>query len=252
MTTTERVHVTTDAGPMPADLLRPDAGSGGADAGSRPSPGAGPARAGIVVVQEIFGVTGYVLDRAADLAALGYTVLVPHLFWRSGDEVVEGGGQAELARAMELAGATDWAGAVSDTREALAHLRGLVGDGSVGLLGFCWGGGVAFDAASREVDAVDALVAYYGSALPALLDRAPEVTAPSLHHWGTEDTFIPVEQVDLIEAAVARDGVRLVRHPGAGHAFDNPLPEFHHARASADAWATTTDWLAGTLAAGRS
>ncbi|MGC5628608.1 dienelactone hydrolase family protein [Georgenia sp. Z1344] len=240
----ERVTVTTDAGPMPADLVRPTTtNADGEGAGPR---GAG---AGLVVVQEIFGVTGYVLDRAADLAALGYTVLVPHLFWRTGDEVVEGGDEAALGRAMGIAGATDWEGAVADTRAALAHLRSEVG-GPAGLLGFCWGGGVAFDAASREGEGVAALVAYYGSALPTLLDRAPGVTAPSLHHWGTDDAFIPADQVDRIEEAVARDGVRLVRHPGAGHAFDNPLPGFHHAEASAAAWAGTTAWLAEELPAG--
>src|SRR5699024_7956313 len=129
----------SDAGPMPADLFRPatasasasaSGGGTGAVAGADAVAGAG---AGIVVVQEIFGVTDYVLDRAGDLAALGYAVLVPHLFWRSGDEVVEGGDEAALARAMELAGATDWEGAVVDTRASVAHLRDVTG-GPVGLL----------------------------------------------------------------------------------------------------------------------
>lgn len=229
--TSEQVTVTTDDGQLPADLVRPDAA------------GPGP---GLVVVQEIFGVTAYVLSRAEDLAALGYTVLVPHLYWRSGDAVVAGDDDEALGTAMGLAGSLDWEEAVADTRAALAHLRTVTG-GPVGLFGYCWGGGVAFDAASREGDDVAALVSYYGSGIPGLFDRAPHVTAPSLHHWGSEDAYVPQESVDEIEAAVRGAGSRLVRHDGAGHAFDNPLPRFHHSEASDDAWATTTAWLAETL-----
>lgn len=240
----ERIQVTTDAGPMPADLFRPassaDVAAGGAGGSTGPA---------IVVVQEIFGVTGYVLRRAADLAALGYTVLVPHLYWRIGDEVVQGDDDEALGSAMGLAGSVDWDDAVADTRATLGFLRAETG-GPVGLLGFCWGGGVAFDAASREGDDVAALVAYYGSALPGLLDRAAGVTAPSLHHWGTDDAYVPPPSVDDIEAAVVGQGARLIRYEGAGHAFDNPLPRFHHARASASAWTTTEEWLATELPVG--
>ncbi|MGO1562474.1 MAG: dienelactone hydrolase family protein [Actinomycetaceae bacterium] len=232
---TERVEIPTDAGPMPADLFPATDGGG---AGTRPGV--------VVVVQEIFGVTDYVLDRAADLAASGYDALVPHLFWRHGDTVVEGDDDAALGRAMGLASSLDWDTAVADTRAALALLRDR-GAGGVGLVGFCWGGGIAFDAASRESDDVAALVAYYASGLPGLLERAPGVTAPSLHHWGTEDAFISREQVAEIEAAVVREGVRLERYEGAGHAFDNPFPRFHHVEASALAWDRTLRLLADSL-----
>jgi carboxymethylenebutenolidase len=231
---TARVEIPTDAGPMPADFVP---ATGGGEAGARP---------GVVVVQEIFGVTDYVLHRAADLAAAGYDVLVPHLFWRHGDTVVEGDDDAALGRAMGLASSLDWDTAVADTRAALGALRDR-GAGRVGLVGFCWGGGVAFDAAARESDDVAALVAYYGSGLPGLLEKAPGVTARSLHHWGTEDAFISREQVAEIEAAVVREGVQLERYEGAGHAFDNPFPRFHHAEAAALAWDRTLRFLADAL-----
>lgn len=199
-----------------------------------------PAHAGIVLVQEIFGVSPYIRDRARDLAEAGYEVHVPELYWRIPDHEVDESSEQMLQRGMELMGLTDWDGAVEDTVAAVEHLRGAV-EGRVGLVGFCYGGGVAFAAAAQT--SVDALVSYYGSALPGLLDLAPQVTAPSLHHWGADDAFIPRETVEEIERAVARDGVEFVWHDGAGHAFDNPLPAFFHAEASAAAWPRTLTFL---------
>ncbi|WP_298887071.1 dienelactone hydrolase family protein [uncultured Serinicoccus sp.] len=203
-----------------------------------------PSGAGIVLVQEIFGVSSYVRDRARDLAEQGYEVHVPELYWRIPDHEVDEGGEGMLERGMELMAATDWDDAVGDTLATVEHLRGELA-GRVGLVGFCYGGGVAFATAARTE--VDALVSYYGSALPQLLELAPQVTAPSLHHWGTEDAFIPRATVEEIERALDRDGVEFVRHEGAGHAFDNPHPAFHHAEASAAAWPRTLAFLAAHL-----
>lgn len=218
---------------IPADLLRPDAGSG----------------PGIVLFQEIFGVTDYVRSRAQDLADVGYVVLVPHFYGRLGDPVVEEGG-AGLPRAMALIEALDWAGAVRDGVAALQALREHPAvSGGVGVLGFCFGGGLAYNVAAVAEPKPDALVSYYGSALPSLLGLAPEVTSPSLHHFGESDSYLPLDTVREIERAVTggRDDVTLRTYPGADHAFDNPSPMFHHDEASRAAWSTTVDWLATHL-----
>jgi carboxymethylenebutenolidase len=122
-------------------------------------------------------------------------------------------------------------------------------DGGVGLLGFCFGGGLAFHVAA--VTPVDVLVSYYGSALPGLLGLADQVTVPSLHHFGTADAYISAEAQEQIRAAVTANGARFETYEGAGHAFDNPGPMFHHAAASAAAWATTVQFLAEHLGAPR-
>ncbi|WP_406830888.1 dienelactone hydrolase family protein [Pedococcus sp. KACC 23699] len=228
----EVLSVDVEGGSMPADL-------------HLPASGAGP---GIVLYQEIFGVTEYISSRAADLAALGYVVLVPHLYWRLGDPVVEEGGEG-LPRAMELMGQFDWEAGVRDGVAALAAVRDRPEvRGPAGVVGFCFGGGMAFNvaaAAGADRAAPDALVSYYGSALPSLLGIAPQVTSPSLHHFGLEDAYIPVETVGEIEAAVtaANDDVTFLTYEGAGHAFDNPSPMFHHEAASSQAWVTTESWL---------
>ena len=121
-------------------------------------------------------------------------------------------------------------------------------------MGFCYGGGLAFSAAASAAEEdrpVSTLVSYYGSALPTLLDRAEAVDVPSLHHFGTADAFIPLEQVERIREAVTADGareqVRFMLHEGAGHAFDNPHPGLHHAGAAEAAWQQTLGFLAEAL-----
>ena len=221
---------------IPADLLLPAGGTG----------------PGIVLFQEIFGVTDYIRSRAQDLADLGYVVLVPHLYARLGDPVVEEGG-AGLPRAMELLQQLDWDRAVLDGVAALEVLGSHDAvTGGLGVLGFCFGGGLAFAVAAQADSKPDVLVSYYGSALPNLLALAPRVSVPSLHHFGESDAYIPLDTVREIEKAVtsSNDAVTFETYAGADHAFDNPSPVFHHAEASRQAWSTTAAWLGKHLPTG--
>lgn len=223
------IDVATAAGPMPAHLFLPPSGRG----------------PGIVLFQEIFGVSAYVRRRAADLAAAGYVVLVPEIFWRLGiREPFEGEGA--LQEAMAVLDDLDWDAAVADGRAAVTDLRNRpeIG-GGLGLVGFCFGGGLAFNVAA--VERVEALVSYYGSALPGLLDLAERVSAPSLHHFGLADSFIDPETVRLIETAVTEHGAQFATYPGADHAFDNGDAPWFDATASSAAWDRTSAFLAHNL-----
>lgn len=251
--TATTLPIPTDAGDLPGLLWLPEDSTG-------PVPG-------LVVLQEIFGLSEYMQRRCADLAAAGYAVLAPQLFARLDPSVVglEDWDDFEgwLAEGMELTQALPWDRAEADAVAALAALREhpRVDAQQVGLMGFCYGGGLAFAAAATAAAptasgsapgaAPAVLVSYYGSALPALLDRAELVDVPSLHHFGTADAFIPMEQVEEIRAAVTADGsreqVRFELHDGAGHAFDNPHPGLFHAAASEAAWAQTLQFLRQTL-----
>lgn len=222
----ERVSIDTDDGPMPAHLWLPPGGTGPA----------------LVLVQEIFGVSAYIRDRGRDLAELGYVVCAPEIYWRLPDAEIDESDPEVLGRAMSVTAQVDWPAAVRDVQAAVGHLRGLSEvTGGVGLIGFCFGGGLAFNVAA--VDHVDVLVSYYGSALGDLTELAGEVDAPSLHHFGTADAFIPAETIERVRAAVTAHGAQFETYPGANHAFDNPSPAFHHPQASAAAWQTTTRFL---------
>lgn len=228
--TNDQIDIPTADGAMPALRFVPASGSGPA----------------MVLFQEIFGVTDYIKARAADLASLGYVVLVPEIYWRLGDAEIDYSRDDALEQAMALVSRLDWDKAVSDGRDAVASARADSHvNGGVGVMGFCFGGGLAFAVAAGAE--VEVLVSYYGSALPGLLDLAADVTAPSLHHFGLADTYLPGDVVERIRAAVTRDGVRFETYDGAGHAFDNPDPMFHHADASAAAWRNTVEFLAASF-----
>ncbi len=215
------LEIDTGSGLMPVHEWKPE--------------GDGP---GLLLLQEIFGVSDYIKQRAADLAALGYYVIAPEVYWRLDDTELDESAPDLLEKAMAIMGRLDWDQAVSDSVAALDYLRSR--DAGTGVVGFCFGGGLGFNVAA--VSPPDVLVSYYGSALPQLLGLAPKVTATSLHHFGDADAFLPVD--DLVAGL---DGDEVHRYPGAGHAFDNPLPAFHHAEASELAWRRTVAFLARQL-----
>jgi len=220
------ITIDTEDGPMPAQLWRPAAGIG----------------PGVVLVHEIFGISDYIRARGRDLAALGYVVCAPDIYWRLDDREIDESRDDVLQQAMAVVQRVDWPAAVRDMQAALSHVRGMIEvEGGVGLLGFCFGGGLAFNVAA--VDDVDVLVSYYGSSLGNLLELAGDVQAPSLHHFGLADAFIPAETIAEIRAAVTEHGAQFETYEGANHAFDNPSPAFYHAEASIRAWGITTRFL---------
>ena len=128
----ERIELRTPDGSMPAHVWRPSSGSG----------------PGILLLQEIFGVSDYIISRAEDLADLGYVVLAPEIYWRIGASRVENGPDA-LDQAFALAQQVDWDAAVSDSALALEELGRLPGvEGGTGIVGFCFGGALAFNVAA--------------------------------------------------------------------------------------------------------
>ena len=228
------IDVSTPDGQMPAHLWLPAGGSG----------------PGILLVQEIFGVSDYIRSRASDLAAAGYVVLAPELYWRLEQQRADASSEAGLQQAMGLMSQLDWSTTVADSVAALERLAGLDEvRGLPGVMGFCFGGGVAFNVAAVAEPSV--LVSYYGSALPQLLDLVPKVACPSLHHFGTADDYIPIEAVQAISAAVTAGSppAEVELHEGANHAFDNPDFAFHHPQASERAWQQTLTFLRQELPA---
>ncbi|TCO51531.1 carboxymethylenebutenolidase [Kribbella antiqua] len=193
---------------------------------------------GLLLLQEIFGVSGYIKQRAADLAALGYYVIAPEIYWRLDEAELDESAPDVLEKAIALASRVDWDLAVSDSVAALDYLRSR--DAGTGVIGFCFGGGLGFNVAAESPP--DVLVSYYGSALPQLLELAPNVTSASLHHFGDDDAYLPVD--DIVGAL---GDAEIHRYPGAGHAFDNPMPAFHHAEASELAWRRTVEFLSRQL-----
>ncbi|NUR08849.1 MAG: dienelactone hydrolase family protein [Nocardioidaceae bacterium] len=222
------VTVRTDAGDMPAHLWTPDGGGG----------------AGVVLLQEIFGISRYIQTRGEALADEGYVVLAPELYWRVESSPIDESAEGAMDEAFRRMNALDWPTTVQDSVHALQELRRRDEvHGGTGVLGFCFGGGLAFNVAADEDP--DVLVSYYGSALPNLLELADQVTAPSIYHFGLADDYIPARVVGQIEEAVATDhpDTEFHTYPKANHAFDNWNFALHDNDASALAWERTLTFL---------
>lgn len=153
---------------------------------------AGAARGGIVVVQEIFGVTSHIKAVARQYAAAGYRVIAPALFDRVGKAI-------DIPYADVPAGfATMQRLRLEETMLDLAAAVAAAGAaGRVGMVGYCWGGTMTYAAACRLPLA--AAVSYYGGSLPRFLDQTPR--CPVAFHFGERDAHIPMSDVAKVKAA---------------------------------------------------
>jgi carboxymethylenebutenolidase len=221
--------ITHDRGSMPAVV-------------ALPAGGAGP---GLVLLQEIFGVTPYLKARARDLADLGYVVVIPELYWRLGPGIVsDEETHAGLQEAFGYFSNLDFGLAADDAVATLERVRGMSEtSGRAGVVGFCLGGRLAYEVGVRSDP--DVVISYYGAGIADRLDDAPKLTCPVLFHFGGADNYLPAEQAQRIEAAFAdHPSAEFHSQPGAGHAFDNfRAPIFYNQQAADAAWPLTQTFL---------
>lgn len=206
-----------------------------------PDGGTGP---GLLLLQEIYGVGEYIRAVAADLAHLGYVVGAPDLFWRLEPGYTAIHDAAGLTRSLEMASRFDVQAGVADTVAALHHLAALPEvDGGAGMVGFCFGGSIAYLAAAES--SPDVLISFYGSMVPGSLELLGRIHCPVLFHFGGSDPYIPRDQVRAVEAAAARHpGVQTVVEEEAGHAFHNRVaPMFYQPEPASRAWQRTEEFL---------
>lgn len=198
---------------------------------------------GLIVIQEVFGVTAHIRAVADGYALHGYTVMAPRVFDRIEAGVELACDDAGMTRGRELVGQLGFDAPLRDVR-ATADLLLAQGCQAVGVVGFCWGGVVAFLAATRlGLPAVS----YYGRLVPQFLHERPQ--APLLFHFGEHDALIPNAAVDAIARQLP--AAPLYRYP-AGHAF-NRLGDPHGDPACAAlAKERTLDFLREQLGQGRS
>jgi carboxymethylenebutenolidase len=231
--TTRNETITTDGGTYDGLLVLGDAETANGS--------------GIVLLQEIFGVGEFLRDRAGALAALGYAVLCPDVFWRVERNVALPHNDEALATAFGYAqrfSAIDPALTQGDLEAALGHLRQLPEvTGKVAVMGYCLGGSLAYELAVAADP--DCCVSYYGSGVAARLADAGKVTCPTLFHFGGSDPFIPNADAEKVRATFAgRDNAEVVVQEGAGHAFENSFSaQFSNPEATAKSWPITVAWL---------
>jgi carboxymethylenebutenolidase len=170
---------------------------------------AGPPRGGIVVVQEIFGVNEHIRRIVDDYAAQGYAAIAPALFDHLETGVELGYDSAGIARGRALAAELGFERAVTAVASAAESIASA---GAVGVVGFCWGGTVAFLAATRL--GLPSTVYYGGRSVPFLHEAA---RAPLQFHFGANDPLIP--PADVERHRIAQPQAAFHVYP-AGHGFN--------------------------------
>ena len=196
--------------------------SDGANIAVYHAPAVGERRGGVVLVQEIFGVTEHIREMADDYASEGYEVLSPALFDREHPGFEASYSGPDFDRAVELARTLHpFDLSLKDTQTCIEALRGK---GPVFVVGYCYGGSIAW-AAATKLDGVAAASAYYGSMVPAFAaEAAPRV--PVIAHFGRYDRGIPMEGV---EAVIAKDFPLAEVHVyEAGHGFNSDRRKDYH------------------------
>lgn len=203
---------------------------------------------GVVLIQEIFGVNDALRATAESLAAQGFLVVAPDLFWRQEPGVnLSDKTEEEWAKAFALMKGFDQDKGVEDLIVTLGAARALPGsNGSVGTLGFCLGGRLAVLMATRSDSDVN--VSYYGVGLDDLASEFENIEAPLMLHVAENDEYFPpAAQEKLFDALEDSEWVDAFIYPGASHAFARVGGIHYDARSAVIANGRTTEILAEIL-----
>jgi carboxymethylenebutenolidase len=204
-------------------------------------PGPHPA---LLMIHEWWGLNDAIVHKADLLAEAGYAVLAVDTY--------RGATTGSVPRALFLRLTVPEARVMDDLQAAFDYLAAqpAVNPDRIGVLGYCYGGGMALAYATRQ-PALAATVVYYGSLItdPAGLGALAETGGPVLGIFGEEDQQIPVRQVRAFEQALSAAGIehQVTVYPGVGHAFVQPGTLAVPGPAQ-DAWAETLAFLDRHLA----
>ena len=203
----------------------------------------GRARGAVVVIQEIFGVNAHIRKLTDDFAAQGYTAIAPCLFDRVRRGIELGYTPGDLQEGAGYRQQLQPETTLKDLAAAVAVVRS---SGRVATVGYCFGGSMSYVAACQLP--VTCAVAYYGK-IAGYLEQRPK--CPIMYHFGTEDTSIPMSDVDKVRAAADAGSVFFL-YQGAGHGFNCDQRASFNAAAAALARTRTQDFLGRYLGGGAS
>lgn len=215
-----------------------------------------PSKAGVVILQEIFGVNGHIRGIVSNLGRMGYITIAPEIFHRTQPkfEVAYDEGGVRLGRKHKDACTFD--GLLDDVRASITWLKEQ-GCTRIGCVGFCFGGHVAWMAGTLE--GMNACACFYGGGIGKYrpgggepsVKLSPQLKARMMMLYGEGDTSIPQDEVQQIAAALKQTGLRhdVFVFAGAGHGFACDERHAYMASAANAAWAEVLKMLAEELKA---
>ena len=192
------------------------------------------ARPGIIVIHEIFGLNDHIRDVARRLAKVGYLALAPDLASRAG-------GTDHTTNVIGALTGGPIEDRVADLRAAAHFVEGLDRfSGKLGVVGFCFGGGMTLAYAAADPK-VAAAVSYYGpTPEPAGVMRGTK--AAVLAHYGADDARVNAG-IAALESAMAGQTFRQHIWPGAAHQFNNDTSPAYREQVAVEAWTETLGWF---------
>jgi carboxymethylenebutenolidase len=193
-------------------------------------------RGAVMVLQEIFGVNSHIRAVAESFAAEGYTAIAPSFFDRVRRGIELGYSQADMQEGRGYMQQLKLEETLKDMAAAQAVVKN---SGRLGTVGFCWGGAMSYVAACELP--IACAVVYYGNAV-RFLDRKPK--CPVMYHYGTQDTSIPLSDVEQIKAAHPQGEFYLYE---VGHGFNCDQRPSYNGEAAALARKRTLTFLAARL-----
>jgi carboxymethylenebutenolidase len=201
-------------------------------------------RPGVLVVQEIFGVNSHIRSVADRVAEAGYVALAPDLFWRVQPGFDVGYTPEDIAKGREVRGKVNTDEVMGDMKATAAALtaRPETKGKKWGVMGFCWGGQIAYLSAARLGPA--AAAAYYGGGIAGFIKEADQIKQPIMFHYGELDKNIPMTEVDQVKAAMkSHQDSPVFVYPGADHGFHCDQRGSYNAASAAQAWQRTMEFF---------
>lgn len=180
---------------------------------------AGPPTAAIIVIQEVFGVNEGIRRKADHWADLGYLAVAPDVFWRQQAGVdLDPDVPEEFQQAIGFMMKHDFDAGIRDAEATIRWIRREAGVPKVGLVGYCMGGKIAYQTATRTD--IDASVGYYGVGIPGMLNESHAIARPLMLHVPTADGFVPPEdQKTMHEGLDPNPHVTIHDYEGLDHGF---------------------------------
>jgi carboxymethylenebutenolidase len=231
---TTTIHVSSGEIDIPAYLAHPIAANG---------------LPVIIVIQEVFGVNEHIREVTERIAQEGYIAIAPHIYHRQAPGFEVGYSEADLELGRKYKNGTKATELLQDIEGAIAygktHFENV--PDQVGCIGFCFGGHVAYLAAT--LPDVAATASFYGAGIcqfspgggEPTLQKTPEIRGTLYGFFGLQDPLISVAEVDEIEQRLMNSGVdhRIFRYPQASHGFFCDRRSSYDAASANDAWEQT-------------
>jgi carboxymethylenebutenolidase len=200
----------------------------------------------VVVIQEIFGVNAHIRDVTERIAKQGYVAIAPAIYQRLAPDFETGYTAEAVQVGRRYKEQTEVSELLGDIQAAIDYLKAqpFVKADATGCIGFCFGGHVAYLAAT--LPDIKATASFYGAGITywtpgggePTITRTKDITGTIYVFFGTSDASIPAEQVDQIEAELLKHQIphRVFRYTGADHGFFCDQRASYSPEAAADAW----------------